>query len=351
MGKKTGSRIGWWIVPALVILGALGYYWYAKTGPETEKALVAREIAPDRKADISEGVRGAETRTGREPETRGENGDTSVPRPGVQQPALPEAAVKENSGPETYPVLKENNSLASEVAAQGPMEELFVKADSAPPAREKGPDRGKYCTLIQEQLSDFFHSLDTKEYFRRFNLESDAYPYFAHVIKSLAAQPPQPAGEGIQPATLITNIYFFSRALDRKDLRLIKTIVANERDTMEFNLETFYRWLMLGKECPDPGNVRPSFDVTYRYAGFFINTTGGRAYLFRRPLRLRVLLSYYCVLIVYQADRLGKNSYGLNIVPYIQTLKEELAHHPELEFQDRYLSTLNRIENYYLRKR
>lgn len=155
----------------------------------------------------------------------------------------------------------------------------------------------------------------------------------------------------MQPAILLKNIFYFSRALDRKDLRVIKAVMANEGDTMEFNLETFYRWLMLGKECPDPGNLRPPFEVTYQYAGFFLNTTGGRAYLFRRPMRLRLLISYYCVLIVYQADRLGKNTYGLNVLPYVETLKKELAHHPELEFQEQYIRTLNRVENYYRKRR
>jgi hypothetical protein len=345
MAKNMGSRSWWWIVLAavVVILGGLGYYWYTRTGPETEKTLIAREISPDRKGDVSGGVQGAGAGTG--------SSDAPAPGPGAQEQAAPEASVKGGPVSERFPIETKKTSESSEVASQGPIEELFVKAESAAPARETVPDKGGYCNLIDQQVSDFFHSLDTKAYFRLFKLEKDAYPYFAQTIKKLAAQPPQPAGEGIHPTTLLANIYFFSRALERKDLRVIKAVIENERDTMEFNLETFYRWLMLGKDCPNSGNVRPLFDITCRYAGFFLNTTGGRAYLFRRPLRLRILISYYCVLIVYQADRLGKNSYGLNVVPFIQPLKDELTHHPELEFQDQYISTLNRIENYYLQRR
>ena len=79
---------------------------------------------------------------------------------------------------------------------------------------------------------------------------------------------------------------------------------------------------MLGKLYPDPGQVRLPFDVMYRYAGFFLNTTGGRAYLFRRSVKLRLLLTYYSVLVVYQADRLGKNSYGAEYIPVYCTLKK-----------------------------
>jgi len=343
MATNKGRRIWWWIVPAMVILGGLGYYWYTKTGPETEKLRVAREISPDQKPGVSGAVQGAGTRTGA--------GDAAVSGPESKQ-AAPEASVTEGSGALKFPIEKKAEDAGPpEVAVQGPIEELFLKTGSGRTAGGTVPDQGAYCTLIDQRVSDFFKSLNTQAYFRRSNLGKDAYTHFTQIIKRLAAQPPQPAGEGIQPATLLANIYFFSRALDRKDLSLIKEVMANERDTMEFNLETFYRWLMLGKDYPNPGDVRPSFDVTYRYAGFFLNTTGGRSYLFRRPLRLRLLVGYYCVLIVYQADRLGKNSYGIDVVPYLQPLKDELRHHPELEFQDEYIRTLNRIENYYLQKR
>jgi len=338
MVKNTGSRIWWWIIPSVVILVGLGYYWYTKTGPGTEKALIAREISPDRKGDVSGGVQGrAAAGTGGRAATLEQRG--------------PDGSVTEGPVSERFPIESKKASESSEVEARGPIEELFVKAESAPPAKQTVPGQGGYCNLIDQQVSDFFYALDRKAYFQRFKLEKDAYSYFAQIITKLSTHPPQPAGEGIQPTMLLANIYFFSRALEGKDLRVIKAVIENEGDTMEFNLETFYRWLMLGKDCTNSVKVRPTFDVSYRYAGFFLNTTGGRSYLFRRPLRLRILISYYCVLIVYQADRLGKNSYGLDIVPYLQPLKDEMAHHPEFEFQEQYISALTRVENYYLQKR
>jgi hypothetical protein len=344
MAKKTGPRIWWWIVPAVIILAGLGYYLYTRTGPETEKTLTADEQYHDREGGVSGSPR--------EGGGAGPGGkDASMPMPKPPGQAETETSGEEGEVPETFPIEEKKTFESPEVTAQGPMEELFVKAEKAASSPEATPEKDEYCTIIDERISDFFDSVDTAAYLRRFNLEKDAFPYFAQIIKKLEAKPPHPAGEGINPTTLLSNIYFFSRALDRKDLRVIKEVISNESDTMEFNLETFYRWLMLGKACPNPGDVRPPFDITYRYAGFFLNTTGGRAYLFRRPLRLRLLMSYYCVLIVYQADRLGKNSYGLNVFPYIQPLKDELAHHPELEFQNRYINTLNRIENYYLQRR
>lgn len=343
MATNKGSHLWWWIISAMVILVGLGYYWYIKNGPETLKTLITGEASPDRKGDVSGGVQG----TGAGP------GIIVGPVPGSKAPEQvpPETPSEEEPVGERFPIEKEATSKSSKTAAQGPIEELFVNADKPSAAREGAAEKGEYCTIIRDEVLDFFHSLDSKAYFQGFKLEKDAYAYFTEILKKLTAQPPQPAGEGMQATTMLANIYFFSRALKPKDLLVIKAVMENESDTMEFNLETFYRWLMLGKGCSNPGNVRPPFDVIYKYAGFFINTTGGRAYLFRRPLRLRLLLSYYCVLIVYQADRLGNNRDGLNIVPYIQPLKDELSHHPELEFQDQYLDTLKRVENYYLQRR
>jgi len=215
----------------------------------------------------------------------------------------------------------------------------------------KAPADKIYCDLIDEYVADFFAYLNTKKYIERLDLKTNTYAYFKKIIQTLAARPPVPAGEGFAPTVMVKNVFFFSRALDRKNLRLFKEVAINERDTLEINLEMFYRWVMLGKLCPDPGQLRLPFDVMYRYAGFFLNTTGGRAYLFRRSVTLRLLLTYYSVLVVYQADRLGKNSYGIDISPYIQPLRNEIRHYPSFEFQNQYVSTLTRIEDYYLQKR
>ena len=353
MINKIGGRIWWWMVPAVVVLGGLGYYWYSQTGPKPEKVLVAGDLSPvDKKAPAKGGLStkdlgregpGAEDLTGKHP------GGKTFP---IDKKAVPE---KER-------LLQELRS-----ATEGQIERLFelgkddlfrtdgeVKRLFEP---RKGDSFGKapadkiYCDLIDEYVADFFAYLNSKKYIERLDLKTNTYAYFKKIIKTLAARPPVPAGEGFAPTIMVKNVFFFSRALDRKNLRLFKEVAINERDTLEINLEMFYRWLMLGKLCPTPGQVRLPFDVMYRYAGFFLNTTGGRAYLFRRSVTLRLLLTYYSALIVYQADRLGQNSYGLNIFPYIQPLKDEISHYPDLEFQNQYVSTLTRIEDYYLQKR
>ena len=160
-----------------------------------------------------------------------------------------------------------------------------------------------------------------------------------------------PAGEGVDPAIMVKNIYFFCRALDRKNLNLVKEVVVHDRDTLEDNMGLFYQWLMLGNSCPNPVGVRPSFDVLYRYAGFFLNTTGGRAYMFRRGLKVRLLVSYYAVQIIYQADKAGRNNYGIDVLPYVKMLMEEMGNYSDLIYKENYLKTLNMISAYYSGRR
>ncbi|MCD6297524.1 MAG: hypothetical protein J7M30_10255, partial [Deltaproteobacteria bacterium] len=208
-----------------------------------------------------------------------------------------------------------------------------------------------YCARIEKNVGEFFHYLDEKAYVKKLNPKTDTYTQFKKILRRAAARPPFPAGENADPKMIIRNLYHFFRILDRKDLSLIRAVLKNEQDTMEISLEMFYRWLTLGDRCPDPENIRPSMTVLYQYAGFFINTTGGRAYLFRRPSGLRLLVSYYCVLIVHEADKKGRNSCGIDIFPLIKPLKNEIRYYPDFQFQEEYISQLGQIEDYYRKKR
>ena len=89
----------------------------------------------------------------------------------------------------------------------------------------------------------------------------------------------------------------------------------------------------------------------YQYAGFFINTTGGRAYLFRRPSGLRLLVSYYCLLIIHEADKRGMNRCGIDIFPLVEPLKNEIRYYPDFQFQEEYIGQIGKIEEFYRKKR
>jgi hypothetical protein len=230
------------------------------------------------------------------------------------------------------------------------------KSDQAPifAAEIKQPqsmEPQEYCAKMENDIRDFFKYLDKKNYIQHLNERMDTYAEFKRILKQLSSNLPIPAGEGIDSIVMTKNIFYIFRILSKTDIRLVKEITINESETMELNLEIFYRWLRLGNQCPDPDEMRPSFDVLYQYAGFFLNTIGGRAYLSRRPMALRMLLSYYSLLIVHEADRKGRNTYGIDLFPYIAPLLTEMAIYPDLKLKKEYIQKLNQMESYYLQKR
>jgi len=347
MGNKKGGLVWLWVLLGIGAAAA-GYGWYKYAQPETGEELETVKVLTS-----EEGVR---------VETAKEDKGAS----GKQRDALDAAEKRLNAG--DVPLDRTQGDGISEKdtplkpQATGKMVDYQFKSDEKKPlpigsSGQKDLDEGadarkaRYCTLINQYVLDLFQYLDTKKYVQRSEPGETTYARFKQILERLAARPPIPAGEGVDPAVMVKNIYFFCRVLDRKDLRLIKQVVGNDRDTLEDNMGMLYQWAMLGKGCPNPEDMRPSFDVLYRYAGFFLNTTGGRAYMFRRGLKVRLLVSYYSVQIIYQADKAGRNNYGIDVLPYIKMLMEEMGNYPDLLYREAYLETLTKIKAFYSGRR
>ncbi|MBW1858333.1 MAG: hypothetical protein JRI42_08700, partial [Deltaproteobacteria bacterium] len=199
------------------------------------------------------------------------------------------------------------------------------------------------CQKMKKDLQEFFTYLDAKDYIRELRIGEGTFNHFLKIIRSLSLNPPIPAGEGLNYDMIINNIYHFYRALELKDLTLIKLILKNEADTMEINLALFYKWLMSNDECGQKEGIPPTLDILYKYAGFLVNSIGGRAYLFRRETRLRLLLYYYSLLIIH--------NFGVDITPFLEPLAEEIENYQFLYFRKEYAGRLINLKDYYAKKR
>jgi len=251
---------------------------------------------------------------------------------------------QEASGPVSPAVVEEKQPLtmrgeSQQIAEKSPLAE---KTDELMGESQKDP-----CLKIEAQVREFFQILNEKSYIKQINPEIDTYQEFIRIIKKLAQYPPSPAGEGLDLRIMAKNIYYFFRVLDDTDLRLIQEIVNHEEDTLEMNLVNFHKWLMLGDQCPDPDKIRPSFPVLYSFSGFFINTIGGKAYLFRRSPQLRQLVNYYALLVLHEADKRGENIYGIDILPDLRSLIKEMGTNPDLILQPEYMDQLKALLVYY----
>jgi hypothetical protein len=221
-----------------------------------------------------------------------------------------------------------------------------------PESKELKPlDEKTHCERMEREIQDYFRYLNGKGYVRHLGEGLDTHAQFKMILRKLSAKLPVPAGEGIDSSIINDNIFLLFRVLDRNDFRLTHDVLKYEQDNLEATLDLFYKWLTLGTRCPDLEGIRPSRDVLYHYAGFFLNTIGGRSYLFRRPMGLRLLCSYYSLLILQDADKQGRNSYGIDVLPFIAPLAREIALYPDFRFKQTYLQTLAEMEKAYLKKR
>ncbi len=351
MGEKKGGLAWLWVLIGVGALAGVGYGWYQYAQPETGEELVVVEVLTSEESRILDA---GEKGPGKElPGKQSDTGKTSKAGDVPTDPTKARGAIEKETSlkPQATGELVEY-----QFESDGKKSLINTAANATDQGRKDlekttDPRETRYCSLINGHVIDFFQYLDTKKYMQPLDPGETSYTRFKQIIERLAAQPPIPAGEGVDPAVMVKNIYFFCRALDRKDLRLIRRVVADDQDALEDNMGMFYQWLMLGSRCVDPEHVRPSFDALYQYAGFFLNTTGGRAYMFRRGLKLRLLVTYYSVQIIYQADKAGKNTYGINVLPTIKPLMAEMRHYPDMFYKDRYLDTLTKIQSFYSGRR
>ena len=266
----------------------------------------------------------------------------------VQQPA-----VQETEKRETPDLAERPKEAGEEVSAE---EEAKKEAEdiSTPGQGEIGQPTavGKdECERMEKEVKEFFAYLDGKDYIKELKIGEDMFTHFKKVVHLLSENPPIPAGEGLRQDTMIRNIFHFYRVLGFRNMTMILRILRNESDTLELNLASLYEWLMSAEKCGQKEGLPPSLDIVYRYAGFLVNTIGGRSYLFRRETRLRLLVNYYCLLIIHEADKRKMNSFGIDITPFLEPLAEEIEHHQFLYYRKEYAGKLVDLENYYLKRR
>lgn len=352
MYNRIGAAKVWLLsLLGVALLSGAAYFWYVKVTSEPEPPVVT------------------ETRPGPPIEP--------VPAPVPEDPGRllppPEGEII-TPIPSDQKEEKRTEKLPPAPPGTGPIHrEAIVKPDTPPDSGRVGlgetepdvPDptlldtgipgdlssKNQRCLHFNQHLLDFLEYLNAKAYIRDLDLQEDVTEAFRRMLRRLEKNPPVPAGEGIEPSIMTRNIFFLYRSLTWKDIGLIKEILQKEQDTLELNLSVLYPWLMLGKDCPGIGIEGPSFETSYLYAGFFLNTIGGRSYLFRRTPLVRLLVNYYAIRIVHEADVQGKNSYGINLVPFIQTNRQEMEGHSSLHFQRQYLKELERMEAFYRDKR
>ena len=197
---------------------------------------------------------------------------------------------------------------------------------------------------IERRVMAFFSYLDTREYVKAYELEGGTYQQYLGAVAELSAHPPKVAGETESLYEMLKNVSYFFRVLGKKRVLLAADILKNEQDVMEPAMRVFYLWYT---GSSDRLKGRPTLPTMYAYASYLLDTYGGRSYLLRRDSRIRLLTTYYCILVVDRAIDQQMNPNGVDIRPLIASTARDMRRQAGLAYQKQYLAELERLARKY----
>jgi hypothetical protein len=242
-------------------------------------------------------------------------------------------------------IQKLEQELALEKKARVPekkLTEVFGKDVAAFPMRE---DIG--CEDLEQQIKAFFIYLDTQEYPMVQKSANGSYDMFRKMVRELSENPPAVTGETADLISLTRNMAHFCKVLGKRRIQLVKDVLHNEADIIEPMMAAFFGFYTSEKCCQKGLRNCPGLGVLYEYAGFFLNTVGGRSYLLRRDSKVRILTTYYAILTLDMANHAVLNRYGIDIRPHIDLSIDDISNQKNLIYPEAYLSKLYELQEKY----
>ena len=240
--------------------------------------------------------------------------------------------------------LKEELALKQEATLpEEKLQEVFGQE-----AEEGGPPEVESsCEVLDDKVREFFSYLDDRDYVKAYRLKDGTLDYFQTVVGKLSQHPPVVSAELKDPYLLIQNVAHFYRVLGKGGIRLARDVVVNESEITEPVGALLFEWSSAGERCKEEFQAPPPLSSQYEYAGFFLNSLGGRGYLLRRDPRVRILTTYYGVLILDRANGEDLNRHGIDIRPHIDSVAREIRNSRGLVFQKEYLDRLGALREKY----
>lgn len=211
------------------------------------------------------------------------------------------------------------------------------------------PDQDQARAVLDDRIHGFLTHLDGQEYMAPSLQGGGSGPYFEQLFAKILDNPPVVARETDDLYTVLKNTAHFFRVIGKDNVVLLKTILDREQGAVEEIAAALYRRTELGDSEGTALHLDLPLEQLYEYAGFFLHTIGGRAYLFRRNSRSRLLVNYYSLLVLDRANVQGLNHHGLDPGPFIPLLRDEIRATNQLEHKQVYLDRLAELEEKYPR--
>ena len=196
---------------------------------------------------------------------------------------------------------------------------------------------------VHARVMKFFDYIDQKGYLNAHGAGGTSYEHFKSIVDRLLQSSPVISGESQDMLTLLKNITYLFGVLGKNDTLLVRDILNGESEIIEPTMKLFYIWMDPAQEIQGTGRIIIPFEKQYEYAAYFLQTIGGKAYLFRRDSKTRMLMSYYCLKILDRANLETLNKYGVDIRPLVNSLITEIKSSKVLADKQQYLIALNII--------
>ena len=207
----------------------------------------------------------------------------------------------------------------------------------------KTPKEWKDFEDLEQDMMRFCRNLDEREYIKAHRLPEGTYRQLVKILNDLATAPPIVTGEASDPYKLKLNQEHFLRVIGKDNISLLLDILANEAELMESTAEMLFDWLNKGIEARNP-EIRMTQKELYEYSAFFLTTLSGKAYLWRRDSKTRILATYYAVLVVDRANREKANRYNVDIRPAAAQLMDDMVNYRNFSYRGLYIQKLKALE-------
>lgn len=340
--KKTAI-----ILPLVVILlllstiGGIAFYFYSgsklvQPPPPPSDDMVTVEVP------VPEGIEGKELQTEK-------TGEKNL-----------ELDADDSLSTETIHPFDEDDPALQAVQNEPLKEQIILQTDQegrdtihAVPASTSQPEAAAVekvtiCDSPSRQLHTFYTHLDSQAYMAEYKLNASSEKHFTDLIKKLLANPPQVTRESDDLYTILKNTAHFFRVSGKNNIIMLKGILDNEKGSLEQILADYHLLVSVPECSMTPYSKDVDKDALYEYACFFLNTMGGRLYLFRRDSLSRMVVTYYAILLVDQANIQNNNFHGIALKPAVDMLIAEMeAGGSTLKRSDSYLDKLYELKEKY----
>ena len=199
-----------------------------------------------------------------------------------------------------------------------------------------------------DRINAFYAHLDTEPYFQSFDLKKTSNVYSRELIQKILDNPPVVTRETDDLITVVKNTTHFFRILGKENILFLKKILEQEKPSLEDMLADYYSLAETPDGLQKSLSLRVPPEAIYDYAGFFLNTMGGRLYLFRRDPVTRMTITYYAILFIDRANRQSNNRDGIQLKQAIDSLITDMeGGGSQLRYKDRYLDKLYELKEKY----